>query len=174
MSVTFSHTAEPIISGWVNECGCGKWRSDEFANRDDAVAQMRDNGCADDFCASDSAFPTPVYVGVEPISANFSNRNARHILSLLGVHDEDLCGEMSTDDFERALVLADTTGGIPTLTTVSVGGENVTVEGSVADMSSVRVIEHGRDADYDARALDSLRDVLVQAKELHAEAVFWG
>lgn len=174
MSVTFFHTAEPIISGWVNECGCGKWRSAEFATREEALQHMDANGCADEFCASDRAYPEPVYVGVEPISANFSNVNARHILSLLGVFDDDLCGEMSAEDFERALVMAEPTNGVPTRTTVNVGGELVTVEGAVADTSSVRVIECGRDAGYDSRALDSLREVLAQAKELHAEAVCWG
>lgn len=174
MSVTFNHSAEPIISGWVNECGCGKWRSAEFATREEALQHMDANGCADEFCASDPAFPEPVYVGVEPISVNFSNVNARHILSLLGVFDEDLCGEMSVDEFERALALAEPTVGIPDRTTVMVGGELVTVEGRVRDMSAVRAIECGRDAGYDNRALDSLRELLAQARELHAEAIYWG
>ena len=178
MSVTFSHTAEPIISGWFLECGCREWESaQEYANRDDAVAALvagDANGCTDEYCAGDQPFISPRYVGMEPVSANFSNTNARHLLALLGVHDEDLMGGMSTDDFERALVLAEPTEGVPTLTTVAVGGERVTVEGHVADTSAVRFIECGRDAGYDIRAIDALREVVVQARELHADEITWG
>ncbi|TXH09311.1 MAG: hypothetical protein E6R04_08660 [Spirochaetes bacterium] len=116
MSVTFSHTAEPIISGWVMECGCGEWRSAEFPSYEEVVGS-RANGCTDEFCASYPAYPTPCYVGVEPLSANFSNMNARHLLSLLGIHDEDLCGSMDVDEFERALALAVPTEGKPSLVT---------------------------------------------------------
>lgn len=171
MSVTFGHTAEPVISGWTNDCGCGAWRSEEFPSYEAAVAGNR-NGCTDEFCASYHAFATPVYVGVEPISANFSNTNARHILTMLGVYDGELCGGMSVDDFERALVLAEPTAGIPDRTTVSVGGEHVTVEGRV-DVSGGAFIECGRDAGYDTRALDALREVVAQARELHAEEITW-
>lgn len=178
MSVTFSHTAEPIISGWFLECGCGKWESaQEHTNRDDAVAVLvagDANGCADEYCAADQPFISPRYVGVEPISANFSNTNARHLLALLGVRDEDLFGAMSTDDFERALALAEPTEGVPTLTTVSVGGERVTVEGHAADTSAVRVIDFGRGAGYDSRAIEALREVVAQAREMHADEITWG
>jgi hypothetical protein len=172
MSVTFSHTAEPIISGWVMECGCGEWRSAEFPSYEEVVGS-RANGCTDEFCASYPAYPAPRYVGVEPLSANFSNVNARHLLSLLGIHDEDLCGSMGVDEFERALALAVPTEGKPSLVTVSVGGECVTVEGSVNDYSAVNFIDCGRDAGYDARAFATLREVVEQAKELHAEQVCW-
>lgn len=176
MSVTFSHSAEPIISGWFLECGCGEWQSaTEYAAREDAVAALAEgSGCSDDFCQADIPFVSPRYVGMEPISANFSNANARHILSLLGVHDDELFGDMDVDDFERALVLAEPTSGTPTRTTVTVGGERVTVEGHVADTSAVRMIDFGRDADYDTRALDAIREVVAQAKEMHADKVYWG
>lgn len=178
MSVTFSHTAEPIISGWFLECGCGQWTGvGEFASYDEAAAELKDggaNGCEDEDCRIYNPFIRPRYVGVEPISANFSNVNARHLLSLLGVHDEDLMGGMSTDDFERALVLAEPTEGVPTLTTVAVGGERVTVEGHVADTSAVRVIDFGRDAGYDSRAIEALREVVAQAREMHADEITWG
>lgn len=178
MSVTFSHTAEPVISGWFLECACGEWESaEEYPNRDDAVSAMRkdsSNGCANEYHREDMPFVAPRYVGVEPLSANFSNVNARHLLSGLGVFDEDLCGSMSVGDFERAIALFEITGGVPSRTTVSVGGERVTVEGEVSDFSAVTMIEGGRDAGYDARALGALREVVAQARELHAEEVCWG
>ena len=178
MSVTFSHTAEPIISGWFLECGCGKWESaQEYPTRDEALAVLAAgsaNGCTDEWCAADNPFISPRYVGVEPISANFSNVNARHLLSLLGVHNEDLYGSMSVEDFTVALLTAAPTAGVPTRTTVLVGGEHVTVEGEVADMSAVRVIDFGREAGYDVRALDALREVVEQAVELHADEITWG
>ena len=178
MSVTFSHTAEPIISGWFLECGCGQWTGvGEFASYDEAAAELKDggaNGCEDEDCRIYKTFIRPRYVGVEPISANFSNVNARHILSLLNVHDEDLCGSMSVEDFMLAMVLAVPTAGVPTKTTVRVGGENVTVEGHVADVSAVRMIDFGRDAQYDTRELDALREVVAQALEMHAEHITWG
>lgn len=178
MSVTFSHTAEPVSSGWFLECGCGKWESSqEYANRDDAVSVLTSggaNGCTDEWCASDNPFISPRYVGVEPISANFSNTNARHLLTLLGVHDEDLLGSMSVEDFTMALLTAAPTAGVPTRTTVSVGGEMVTVEGEVADTSAVRIVDFGREAGYDVRALDALREVVEQAVELHADEITWG
>lgn len=170
MSVTFGHTSEPIISGWVRECGCEEWRSSEYADYD--TAATGENGCADEFCAAYPAFATPVYVGVEPISANFSNINARHILTMLGVDDADLCGGMDVDEFERALALAAPTAGVPDRTTVRVGGESVTMEGFVGVGGAF--IECGRDADYDTRAIAALWDVVAQAKELHAEQITWG
>ena len=178
MSVTFAHTAEPVISGWFLECGCGKWSSDgKFATRDEAVAELVKGGaneCSDEYCRIDNPFISPRYVGVEPLSANFSNTNARHILSLLGIVADDLFGELSVDEFERAMALAEPTKGVPTRTTVSVGGEHVTVEGHLSGLSSGRFIECGRDADYDMRALDALREVVEQAKELHANQIYWG
>lgn len=178
MSVTFSHTSEPVISGWFLECGCGAWTgAQEYANRDDAVAVLAAgdaNGCSDEYCSTDTPFISPRYVGVEPLSANFSNVNARHLLSLLGVHDEDLCGSMSVGDFTLAMLGAVPTAGVPTRTTVSVGGEHVTVEGVVSDTTAVRAIDYGRDADYDTRALDALREVVAQAVELHADEITWG
>jgi hypothetical protein len=80
---------------------------------------------------------------------------------------------MGVDEFERALALAVPTEGKPSLVTVSVGGECVTVEGSVNDYSAVNFIDCGRDAGYDARAFATLREVVEQAKELHAEQVCW-
>ncbi len=169
MSVTFSHTAEPIISGWVRECGCGEYRSAEYV--DYSTAATGENGCADEFCAVYPAFATPVYVGVEPITANFSNTNARHILSLLGVEDEDLCGGVSVEEFECALALAVPTSGVTDRTTVRVGGERVSMEGFVGVGGAF--IECGRDAGYDSRAINALREVIEQAKELHAKEICW-
>lgn len=176
MSVTFSHTAEPIISGWFLECYCGQWESQEFANRADAVALLAAgdaNGCADEYHRADMPFVSPRYVGVEPISANFSNINARHLLAGLGVHNEDLLGHMSVDDFERAITLFETTAGVPDRVTVNVGGEHVTVEGAEG-VTGARFVECGRDAGYDARAMDALREVVAQARELHADEITWG
>lgn len=169
MSVTFSHTAEPIISGWVRECGCGEYRSEEYA--DYTAAATGENGCADEFCAAYAAFATPVYVGVEPITANFSNTNARHILSIIGVDDDELCGGMLVDDFEHSLALAIPTSGVADRTTVRVGGESVEMEGFVGVGGAF--IECGRDADYDTRAVAALWDVVEQAKELHAQEICW-
>lgn len=179
MSVTFSHTAEPIISGWFLECGCGQWSSEEFANRDNAVALLvagDANGCADEDCRVYTPFISPRYVGVEPFSANFSNTNARHLLVGLGVHDEDLLGGMSVDDFERAIALFEVTAGVPDRVTVNVGGEHVTVTVTDAKkgITVARFIECGRDAGYDIRAIDALREVVVQARELHADEITWG
>lgn len=181
MSVTFSHTAEPIISGWILECGCGEWTSSEFSDRDDAVAALSpwlnngpvEDGCSDEFCRAYTPFVTPVYVGVEPLSANFSNVNARHLLNGLGVRDEDLCGEMDVEDFARAIALFEVTAGIPDRVTVNVGGENVTIEGNGAGLSVGRFVECGRDAGYDVRALNALLEVVKQARELHAEQITW-
>lgn len=178
MSVTFSHTAEPVISGWFLECGCGQWVGvGEYATRDEAVAELENggaNGCEDEDCRIYNPFISPRYVGVEPISANFSNTNARHLLTLLGVYNEDLLGSMSVEDFTMALLTAAPTAGVPTRTTVSVGGEMVTVEGEVADTSAVRIVDFGREAGYDVRALDALREVVEQAVELHADEITWG
>lgn len=176
MSVTFSHTAEPIISGWFLECYCGKWESQEFAKREDAVALLAAgdaNGCTEEYHNEDQPFVSPRYVGVEPISANFSNINARHLLEGLGVYNEDLLGHMSVDDFERAIVLFETTAGVPDRVTVTVGGEQVTVEGAEG-ITGARFVECGRDAGYDIRALTALREVVAQARELHADEITWG
>ncbi len=176
MSVTFSHTAEPIISGWFLECGCRDWTSAEFANRDDAVSVLAEgaaNGCADEDCRVYTPFISPRYVGVEPLSANFSNVNARHLLTGLGVRDEDLCGGMSVDDFARAIALFEVTAGVPDRVTVNVGGEHVTVT-DAAGITGARFVECGRDAGYDIRAIDALREVVGQALELHADEITWG
>lgn len=173
MSVTFSHTAEPIISGWVMECGCGEWRSAEFPSYEEVVGS-RANGCTDEFCASYPAYPTPCYVGVEPLTANFSNANARHLLSLLGADDIDLFGSMSVTEFGRALALAVPTEGKPSQITVTVGGERVTVEGELRDYSTANFVDCGRDAGYDVRAFDALREVVAQATEMHADEIQWG
>lgn len=177
MSVTFFHTAAPVISGWFLECGCGKWESaQEHADYEDAAAALATggaNGCSDECCAEYPPFISPRHVGVEPISANFSNVNARRLLSLLGVHDENLFSGMSTCDFERALALAEPTTGFPTLTTVTVGGERVTVEGDEF-VSGARFVEFGRDTGYDARAIGALREVVAQARELRADKIMWG
>lgn len=177
MSVTFSHTAEPVISGWFLECGCGQWvDAVEHASHDEAVAALNEgeaNGCEDEDCRIYTPYISPRYVGVEPLSANFSNSNARHILSLLGVHDVDLFGSMSVDEFELALAIAVPSEGKPSQVTVSVGGERVTVEGSLSDYSAANFVDCGRDAGYDARAFATLREVVEQAKELHAEQMCW-
>lgn len=171
MSVTFSHTAEPVISGWYRKCGCGEYRSEEYADYN--TAATGENGCMDESCVVYPTYATPVYVGVEPISANFSNVNARHLLTLLGIDaEEDLCGSMDVDKFELALTLAVPTAGIPDRTTVTVGGESVSMEGFVGVGGAF--IECGRDAGYDSRAIDALREVIEQAKELHAEQITWG
>jgi hypothetical protein len=112
-----------------------------------------------------------VYVGVEPITANFSNTNARHILSIIGVMDEELCGSMLVDDFEHSLALAVPTSGVADHTTVTVGGERVSMEGFVGVGGAF--IECGRDAGYDSRAINALREVIEQAKELHAKEICW-
>ena len=169
MSVTFFHTAEPVINGWVRECGCGEYRSEEYA--DYATVATGENGCSDEFCAAYPAFATPVYVGVEPVTANFSNTNARHILTILGVYDDKLCGGVSVKEFERVLALAVPTSGVADRTTVTVGGERVSMEGFVGVSGSF--IECGRDAGYDTRAIAALREVVEQAKELHAQEICW-
>lgn len=169
MSVTFSHTAEPIISGWVRECGCGEYRSEEYA--DYVTAATGENGCADEFCSAYPALATPVYVGVEPITANFSSVNARHLLSLLGVYDEEMFGGVSVEEFERVLALAVPTSGVADRTAVRVGGESVEMEGFVGVGGAF--IECGRDAGYDTRAIAALWKVVEQAKELHAQKICW-
>lgn len=174
MSVTFSHTAEPVISGWFMECGCGRWSSADFPTRDEALEKGSDHGCTDEFCAYDRALPAPRYVGVEPLSANFSNINARHLLHGLGVFEEDLLGGMSVEDFARAVALFETTAGTSDRVTVNVSGERVTVDGTFAEFPSARVMECGRDAGYDERALSALREVVAQAQDLHADEITWG
>lgn len=177
MSVTFAHTAEPIISGWFFECGCGGWQSsEEYADRNDAVAVLTagvTNGCSDEYHQVDPVFISPRYVGIEPLSANFSNTNARHLLLSLGIHNEDLFGSMSVEEFERALARFEVTDGTPDRVTVTVGGESVTVEGGEG-IHGARYVECGRDAGYDVRALRELKAIATQARELHASEIYWG
>jgi hypothetical protein len=85
--------------------------------------------------------------------------------------DEELCGSMLVDDFEHSLALAVPTSGVADHTTVTVGGERVSMEGFVGVGGAF--IECGRDAGYDSRAINALREVIEQAKELHAKEICW-
>lgn len=179
MSVTFFHTAEPIIGGWTLECGCG--RGPEFADRSDAVKALEAwhetaqwDHCDDEICRAYAPFITPVYVGVEPLTVNLANQNARYILGVLGVFDPDLCGDMGVDEFAYALSEAVPGEGVETRVTVRVGGMTVELpESGVPSGSPVCMVHCGRDSGYDHRVLHELRELLDQARELHAERICW-
>lgn len=180
MSVTFFHTAEPLVGGWILECACG--RGPQFDDRADAVKALvswrEERGgwahCDDEMCGAYEPVVSPMYVGIEPVTVNLSNANARHVLEVLGVFDPDLYGDMELDVFSAALSAATPTVGEESRVLVRVGGEDVDLPARLApEGAPVRWVDCGRDGDYDRRVLRSLSELAAQAREMHADRVCW-
>jgi hypothetical protein len=112
MSVTFSPaTPESVSIAHALACPCGAWVSSEVFPDYVSASKARYAGsiksaCVDEYCLMDSNVLLPV-PAVEFPEVNLANGNAFMMLETLGVDvADDLCGEMSADDFLGRVLIA--------------------------------------------------------------------
>lgn len=142
MSVTFA----PVTCStdpWAVTCSCADARLDrEFGTYEGAVATAETSAprCGDEYCA---AFPASVVCGIDVPSVNVSNRNAAHLLELLGLEPGDLTGSSDAESLlGRALVAMGLNPSDPGVPSVQDGNliDSGRVEG-YADMRLEQLVE---------------------------------
>lgn len=83
-------------------------------------------------------------------SANVSNENARSILGLVGITDDDLCGGTDADVFLGSVMVAQATIG---------DRDNGSESLALQDEGCIEMVDVGRPAGYFTEALTALREV---------------
>jgi hypothetical protein len=173
MSVTFSPaTPESVSIAHRLTCVCGAWVStivypDYTSALKARYAGEAKSACVDEYCLMDSnvLFPVPA---VEFPEINLANGNARKMLEVLGVDvDDDLCGEVSADDFLGRILVA------LALSPVDEGMPAYKISGGVGSGEGAEFWQGARPAGYTQEVLGRLREVAEFAKS-KGWGVCWG
>ena len=133
-----------------------------FTSRDEAVAAI---SAHKDSCVECSCYPplTEAVSDVDDISiVNVSNANARMILSIAGLDDEDLWGSMEADEFLGHIMVS-----------LAEERDHSPVAPMVFQGQGPTIIDCGLPAGYTEHRLSELADLAVHAKN-RGRRIVWG
>ena len=173
MSVTFSPaTPESVAIAHNLTCVCGAWVFDVVYPDYASACRARYAGniksaCDDEICVISSRggvlFPVPA---VEFPEVNLANGNACMILEVLGIDvADDLCGEVSADDFLGRILIA------LALSPVDEGMPAYKISGD--DDEGATIWQAPRPVGYTQDVLNRLREVAEFAKS-KGWGICWG
>lgn len=162
MSVTFTPATHTFPLSWGVSCMATETVVGAVPSYEEAltVRTVHLGACKD--CRTYGCFTvaTPVGVGEVP-TVNVSNVNARHLLALLGLDVEDLCGGLDADAFGSRVLLATANDGDRGTATITYRAEG-----------GATVVDCGRRAGWDTDVLHGLARVAEWAAE-HEVEVTW-